>query len=926
MKKLPLLFSLLLTFPVFARVISYAPYTNRTATPGYHDRTSRYFVLVERFEDNFYPQSQVVLYDSTGVEEPRVIYPQSGTTNVAFAALYEPKVQILPIPPPRNLCILVGELGKLMLSTDSGTTWKEVTGVKEYSTPFEPRDVDIGGPFVRGLATQVMSGTDQYPFVIKHGLYVSVINSLGVGKSLFGPPQFQPPLGQGPLRTNLAGRNAAGDKILIEQNFIIKILDLDTQDVKIVGSAPFASYYDTYSGWITSDDKVYLQVLHAEGRFLYYDGQFVIGPYDLPPPTPTVPPRYLDTMAFLAVPTHDFNGAWMIQRNTGKPTTLSHHTPSGGVETMWTDVSGPQVEALIAGAAGDKVLVQVHRPRNVALERPFVDPALAVWHVGQPAPRAYDELYLNESWSKGFVHVDVDRLEAGEPFVFNSGFQETLPDIIISPAPPGGGADVIQEWGVVRASLKQRLVFPGVARLRGAFDSFWLTDVTLYNPFAEEQDVEIQYVALGGAVQSSAIAPKTITLQPGEIRNVVDALKSLFGLDSGGGALHFLPEHGINVTGRTYTRRPDGGTLGFNMQAIDFYNAAGPRFPMTFSGAFPGEHFRTNLLLTDTSGRGSAASVNAFGLTGAMGQTGFVLEIFADSITQYNGLDRPLGILSRDAGGLIVQPTRGSVIPTVVAIDNRTNDPTYFPPDIPASIPRIIPVIGHLDGAHGSHFRSDLYLLNPSGEARTLILEAKAWDSTQRKNLQFTLLPHEARVIPDVLSTMFGMTGLARLHYQTREAVEGSGEGVRATSRTYTIEESGATYGCLVPPLNNFQIAAPGDRLEILGVNASADFRVNLGLVELTRNMFNSDANVRVSILDETSKTIDTFTVTVPRTGGMQINDIFGARGLTPPNAAMIVVENLGGSPGGLIGAYATLTDNKTNDSTFLGAQLGAQP
>jgi hypothetical protein len=28
---------------------------------------------------------------------------------------------------------------------------------------------------------------------------------------------------------------------------------------------------------------------------------------------------------------------------------------------------------------------------------------------------------------------------------------------------------------------------------------------------------------------------------------------------------------------------------------------------------------------------------------------------------------------------------------------------------------------------------------------------------------------------------------------------------------------------------------------------------------------------------------------------------------------------------GGLIGAYATLTDNITNDSTYLGAQLGAQ-
>ena len=37
----------------------------------------------------------------------------------------------------------------------------------------------------------------------------------------------------------------------------------------------------------------------------------------------------------------------------------------------------------------------------------------------------------------------------------------------------------------------------------------------------------------------------------------------------------------------------------------------------------------------------------------------------------------------------------------------------------------------------------------------------------------------------------------------------------------------------------------------------------------------------------------------------------------------MLVVQVLDGDA--LIGAYATLTDNVTNDSTYLGAQLGAQ-
>ncbi len=906
--------------PSFARVVSYAPYTTRTALPGYHERTSRYFVLVERTGgSDWVPLSQVVLYDSTGAEEPRVIYPQSGSAPITFAALYEPKTQLsagLPVVP----WLLVGNAAQYLLSTDGGTTWKMVTGLKEPAPAHQPRDVDIGGPFVQGLAPQVMTGNDEIPFVVAYDFAFAAIRSNGVAFPYFGRNEVQIGFGTQPP-TYIIGRDAAGEQFLVDYNAMIMIVDVKNVQARVMGGTPPGAR----TGWITPQGAAYVQVLRTEGRFLYLlsgSSTFIAGPEGVTPPNINDQPRYLDTMAFFAVPTHDFSGAWMIQRGAGKPTKLLRHTPGGTIEQMWSDVTGPQVEALIAGASGDTVLIQVHRPRDVALERPFIDPALAVWHVGRPAPEGYDELYLNESWNKGFVHVDVDRLESGDPFVFNSGFDESPGDIIVSPAPPGGGADVIQEWGVVRASLKQRLVFPGAARLRGAFDSYWLTDVTMLNPIGEEQDVEVRFVALGQNVEASGSNTKTLTLKPWEIRLIPDALNALFGLESGGGTLHFIPESGINVTGRTYTRRADGGTLGFGTPAIDFFNAAGPRFPMTFAGAFPGLHFRTNILLTDTSGRGSAATMNAFGSTGAMGASNFEIAAPVNGTSQLNGLETPLGLFSNDRGGLIVRPTRGTLIPTVVAIDNRTNDATYFPPDIPATVPRMIPIIGHLDGAFGSRFRSDLYLINPTSEMRAVTLEAKQWDSALRKNIQFQMLPNEARVIPDVLSTLFGMTGVARLHYQTA----GPGEGVRVTSRTYTIEESGATYGSLIPPLNNFQIAAPGDRLEILGVNAGANFRANIGLVELSRNNTFGATDVHIRIFDDTPKLIDSFRVSVPNTGGMQINDIFGSRGLTAPNAAFIIVENAGGNPGGLIGAYVTLTDNKTNDTTYLGAQLGARP
>ncbi|HYR29856.1 MAG TPA: hypothetical protein VEU30_15405, partial [Thermoanaerobaculia bacterium] len=611
------------------------------------------------------------------------------------------------------------------------------------------------------------------------------------------------------------------------------------------------------------------------------------------------------------------------QRQLTRPTTLSKHAPGSALATMWSDVSAPQVEALHAGDSGQRLLIQVHRERPTQ-EVPFLDPALAVWKTGDPAPQSYDELFLNEGFTKGFVHLDVETIAAGEPFVFDSGFIQSAPDIIVSP-PVAGGGDVIQEWGVVRASLKQRLVLPGVARLPGAYGSFWLTDVVIFNPLEEKQDVDVHYVAMGEELQIAASRTVKLTLNPNEIRVVNDALKSLFDIDNGGGALYFMPAQAVNVTGRTYSKSSEtAGTFGYGMLAIDFFNSAGPRFPLSFAGAFPGRNFRTNVLLTDTSGRGTEARLQAYGVSGTIGADDISLAAPSNGVVQANGIGGTLGLFSNDAGGLVVQPTRGTAIPTVVAIDNRTNDPTYFPPDLPASIVRTIPVVGHVDGAHGSRFRSDLYLLNLSPEARSVTLEVKRWDTNEwPKTIRFTLLPNEARVIEDVLMRLFNMEGLARLRYWS-DGQSGDASGIRITSRTYNIAPDGGTYGSLIPPLNNFQSATTGEALEIVGIVGGSGFRTNLGLVELTPTpIADRTTNVRIFLIDHNGQLLNTFSVAVPSAGGMQINDIFAARGITAPAAARVVVQVLGT---GLVGAYATLTDNITNDSTFLGAQLAATP
>lgn len=921
-----LLVLLALSPAAFARVISYAPYTDQVALRGYQHRTTRHFVLIEgsaqEVTEYTVTRGRVVLYDATGAEEPRVIYPSANVTpteTIRFAALYQtgPSAQpIIAIGVYNPSSPLPFQSMTTKLSVDGGRTWKDVTDTQSRELSVDT-DIDLGGPYTRGLAVPVRLGTAEVPFVISYRGSVRAIRADGTARELL-PYTDQ-------VANAVIGQNLAGTRFLVRPTFTsLAVVDLEGNRTALANDLDQHSHY---SGWLTSDGAAYVLRLRHDGRFLYLyrngTRQFVAGPYDTADPVLAPPVAGRDTMAFFAVPTHDFSGAWLLQRDRSKPTTLSRHTPGGVVQQMWSDVSGPEVEALHASGSGQRVLIQVHRERPQQ-EVPFTDPALAVWTVGTPAPRNYDELFLNEGFTKGFVHVDVDKMAAGEPFVFDSGFVQSAPDVIVSP-PISGGGDVIQEWGVVRASLKQQLVLPGVARLPGAFNSFWLTDFVIYNPLDEAQVVDVHFVPMGEELQIAASTSVKLTLNAQEIRVVKDALKSLFNIENGGGALYFMPAVGVNVTGRTYSRAAEGGgTFGYGTLAIDFFNATGPRFPVSFAGAFPGANFRTNILLTDTSGRGTEARLQAYGVSGTIGIDNVTIAAPTNGVVQTNGLGGMLGLFSNQSGGLVVQPTRGTAIPTVVAIDNRTNDPTYFPPDLPASTIRTIPVIGHLDGAHGARFRSDVYLLNLSPTTRSVTLEAKRWDTNEPpRQLRFTLLPNEARVIEDALLKLFNMTGLARLRYWS-DGANGDATGVRVTSRTYNIDANGGTFGCLIPPLNSFQSATAGEALEIIGIVGGEGFRTNIGLVELTGFPNNRTTAVRILLIDDKGKTLDTFTVTLPSAGGMQINDVFAARGIAQPAAARVVVQVLDAT--GLVGAYATLTDNITNDSTFLGAQLAASP
>lgn len=859
------------------RVISYAPYTDQGSHRAYQSRTTRHFALAEshvrNVTENYVYNGQVVLYDTAGEENPRVVYPKSGTAHIYAVALFQESNET-PV-------LLVITDKATVVSRDGGHSWRPVTG-SMTGRPRPPSDVDYGGPWTRGLSARVRIGTRAWPFVVEYGDGVYAIASSGRSKLMLHGP------------VELLGQNREGNEFLMRttRNTLVAInLDGNWRSIgKDITSAD--------AGWLAPDGSAYLiGGVYDRNRFVwvYRNGRLE-----------SIFHQWHD--ATFAVPTHDFNGAWLVAVDDEYETTLYRHRPGGELEMMWIDEDGPQVEALHAGASGETVLIQVHRPRP--RQTNFIDPALAVWRVGGPAPSEYDELFAREGPGKGFVHVDVDRIESGKPFVFDSSFIIVPGSCCVS---SGGGGDVIQEWGVLRASLKQRLVISGATRKPGLLGTQWLTDVTLYNPLRTRQKVAVQ---LAGDDPRSA----TITLEPEEIRVITDALGTLFEIEEDHGALIVEPEDDVNVTARTYWRI-GAGTLGYAVHAVDFLNAASPRFGVSFAGAFPSPTTDTRVVVTDTSGHGTSVQLQVCDANGKAGSPNTAAAPANGVLFIEETLDT-LGAFSSQQGGLIVQPTRGTGIASVIATDRLTGDATWFPPDIPASTVRTVPFIVHTDAKDGvPALRSDLYVMNLSPVMRSITLEVKMYDTAQWPRVQtYSLKPFEAKVIEDPLMKLFNLKGMARLRYFSNGPA-GDTSGVRLTSRTYTVAENGGTYGTLVPPMNSFQNVTGGETLEIL--TQISGMQLSLGIAELSPNPRGFDARVTIVVVDQAGKAIGTTTATLPSSGGTFIEDLFAKLRIAAPEAARIIVRAHDTSS--LIGAYALLTDRETRDTTYVGANLQAK-
>lgn len=131
------------------------------------------------------------------------------------------------------------------------------------------------------------------------------------------------------------------------------------------------------------------------------------------------------------------------------------------------------------------------------------------------------------------------------------------------------------------APVGDMLTIPVVGRAPGANETFWRSDVTLFNPSTAEMTVTLRY----------GNEDRTLVVGAGETEVLADVL-STFGLTAGSGALFVSWNGGTGpvVTSRTYTSTETGGTYG---QSID--PLASLKTSMVVPGLRNDGSFRTNV-------------------------------------------------------------------------------------------------------------------------------------------------------------------------------------------------------------------------------------------------------------------------------------------------------------------------------------------
>lgn len=210
--------------------------------------------------------------------------------------------------------------------------------------------------------------------------------------------------------------------------------------------------------------------------------------------------------------------------------------------------------------------------------------------------------------------------------------------------------------------------------------------------------------------------------------------------------------------------------------------------------------------------------------------------------------------------------------------------------------------VGHLAGASGSNWVSDVGILNPGSEPGVvnLYLLKKGHNNSGVAGRRVELAPGQAALLPDVVLATFGEASASG------GLLLGSRLQLIVTSRTYNTAVSG-TYGQYIEGYPAGEAVTAGEEVRLLQLSRTATFRTNLGFV----NAGGTAIDIGVDFVRADGTNLGRRSFRVSPWGQWQETDVLAPLGGTIEDALAVVRSDTAGAR---YFAYASVIDGRTND------------
>jgi hypothetical protein len=546
--------------------------------------------------------------------------------------------------------------------------------------------------------------------------------------------------------------------------------------------------------------------------------------------------------------------------------------------------------------------------------------------IGDPTPATVGTPYVIRDATSLTFHeptqtlFDVVQSSGVQQFLKQATSDATTPSVLETIYPFGLTGPRVDAVTAIPTTLPERYVqmIPAVGEVHGLNNTFWRSDLWLYNPADSDVDVTIRRV-----VHPEQTSVRHLPAHGSvALRNVLSALGG--GAAGDGVTLDALvidaPYHWgaqLSAYSRTFTDAPDGGTYG---QAV-------PAVPSTIGySTHPRPRPSKNYITNSTDGPGSY-----FVLDGRQpGRFRHNLGVVNDSSKPLavTITTKPVSVAPHSVATINVESLFNGNVPAAISVeadrpapvwmsvvDNISEDATFvpfelFPLDSDASTEMAIPAVAATAGANGTSWRTDLFGILPtvalgaaplSLTAAVTHLDAAAGCTADRQLLTegLYIFSDVARQFNSCTSDGGNVIGALRISGSTWMV---------GYSRTYTTRADGGTFGDMLPfyppqgwPVQHFS-----------GIEAGGRFRINAGLY----NGQNVTTTTRLLLYDENGALV-----------AQRDIELASHVSLQAPIATLLSIANL---PVGLYGlsviplgdgrswAYVSLVDNITGDPTNL--------